>query len=198
MGDGKERSVFQKAQDRLSAITSSITGTSYYQFPSFDQLPKVQGQPQGCLWGFFDKDGHHDEIGTLNLLTSDVVRRAANEIRTGEHVQLDWCLENVQFPGFGRKPFEQKVVDLASLGLAALDDEVYINTQSGSQWDSLKHFAHQKSRMYYNGLSHEEAAQSTKNGIHNWCERGGIVGRGVLVDWLSWYCCQYTHQPGAY
>jgi hypothetical protein len=68
-----------------------------------------------------------------------------------------------------------------------LDDEVYINTQSGSQWDSLKHFAHQKSRMYYNGLSHEEAATSTKNGIHNWCERGGIVGRGVLVDWLSWY-----------
>jgi len=187
MGDGKERSVFQKAQDRLSAITSTITGTSYHQFPAFDQLPKVQGQPQGCLWGFFDKDGRHDEIGTLNLLTSDVVRRAANEILTGEHVQLDWCLENVQFPGFGRKPFEQKVVDLASLGFAALDDEVYINTQSGSQWDSLKHFAHQKSRMYYNGLSHEEAAQSTKNGIHNWCERGGIVGRGVLVDWLSWY-----------
>lgn len=188
MSDGKERTVFQKAQDRLSSITSAITGTSNHQFPAFDQLPSVQGQPQGCLWGFFDKDGRHDEIGTLNLLTSDVVRRAANEIRTGEHVQLDWCLENVQYPGFGRKPFEQKVVDLASLGFAALDDEVYINTQSGSQWDSLKHFAHQKSRMYYNGLSHEEAAKTTKNGIHNWCERGGIVGRGVLVDWLSWYC----------
>jgi hypothetical protein len=81
MGDGKERSVFQKAQDRLSAITSSITGTSYYQFPAFDQLPKVQGQPQGCLWGFFDKDGHHDEIGTLNLLTSDDPDRRARSAR---------------------------------------------------------------------------------------------------------------------
>lgn len=76
--------------------------------------------------------------------------------------------------------------DLASLGFTALDDEVYINTQSGSQWDSLKHFGHQKSGMYYNGLSHEQAVQTATNGIHNWCERGGIVGRGVLVDWLSW------------
>ena len=145
--------------------------------------------------------GRKDEIGTLNLLTQDVVRKASSEIRTGEHVQLDWALENVEFPGFGRKKFEQKVVDLASIGFAALDDEVYINTQSGSQWvsrfdrrvrsdqpthtsikDSLKHFAHQASRMYYNGLSHEEATKSTTNGIHNWCERGGIVGRGVLVD----------------
>lgn len=186
MADGKERTVFQKAQDRISSIASSLTGTSTHHFPDFDQLPKVEGQPQGCLWGFFDKNGVRDEVGTLNLLSPDVVRRAASEIRTGEHVQLDWCLENVEFPGFGRKKFEQNVVDLASLGFAALDDEVYINTQSGSQWDSLKHFAHQKSRMYYNGLSHEEAAQTTKNGIHNWCERGGIVGRGVLVDWLSW------------
>jgi len=112
-------------------------------------------------------------------------------------VQLDWGLENVQFPGFGRKAFEQKVVDLAGLGFAALDDEVYINTQSGSQWDSLKHFAHQKSRMYYNGLSHEEAATTTKNGIHNWCERGGIVGRGVLVDWLSWYEKKHGDPPSA-
>jgi transposase len=41
--------------------------------------------------------------------------------------------------------------------------------------------------MYYNGLSHKEAAKSVTNGTHKWCERGGIVGRGVLCDWLSWY-----------
>lgn len=75
----------------------------------------------------------------LNLLTADVVKQASKEISTGEHVQLDWCLENVQFPGFGRKEFNQKVIDLNVLGFKALDDELYINTQSGSQWDSLKH-----------------------------------------------------------
>lgn len=69
----------------------------------------------------------------LNLLTADVVKAASREITTGEHIQLDWSLDNVQFPGFGRKPFEHKVIDLAELGFKAMDDEVYINTQSGSQ-----------------------------------------------------------------
>lgn len=103
----------------------------------------------------------------LNLLTQDIVSQASKEIKTGEHFQLDWSLENVQFPGFGRKEFHQKVVDLDSLGFKAFDDEIYINTQSGSQWDSLKHFAHQKSGMYYNGLSHEEGTKSITNGIHS-------------------------------
>nr|OQO26068.1 hypothetical protein B0A51_07000 [Rachicladosporium sp. CCFEE 5018] len=197
MSDGKERTVLQKAGDRLSSITSTLTGTPTHQFPDFDQLPRVEGQPQGSLWGYFDTPSKHDEIGTLNLLTHDVVRRSSSEIRTGEHVQLDWCLENVQFPGFNRKQFEQKIVDMAPLGFASLDDELHINTQSGSQWDSLKHFAHQKSRMYYNGLSHEEATRTVTNGIHNWCERGGIVGRGVLVDWLSWYEKKHGDPPSA-
>jgi hypothetical protein len=49
-------------------------------------------------------------------------------------------LHNLQFPGFHRKPFEQKVIDLSkSLGAYGFDDEIHINTQSGSQWDSLKH-----------------------------------------------------------
>jgi len=61
--------------------------------------------------------------------------------------------------------------------------------------DSLKHFAHQKTGMYYNGLSHEEATKSITNGIHNWCERGGIVGRGILVDWLRWYEHKHGNPP---
>ena len=73
----------------------------------------------------------------------------------------------------------------------------------GDVWLNLGQFAHQKSGMYYNGLSHEKATKSTTNGIHSelhfyqpcedsstehvldWCERGGIVGRGILVDWVS-------------
>lgn len=141
MGEGKERTVIQKASDRIQALTAVITGTPTAIFPAFDNLPKVEGQPQGCCWGLFDDrvTGKKDEVGTLNLLTPAVVQAAAKEIRSGEHVQLDWPLENVQFPGFGRKEFNQKVIDLNSLGFKALDDEVYINTQSGSQWDSLKH-----------------------------------------------------------
>lgn len=109
----------------------------------------------------------------LNLLTPSVVQAAAREIHSGDRIQLDWPLENVQYPGFGRKEFFQKKIDLnSSLGFKAMDDEVYINTQSGSQWDSLKHFAHQATGKYYNGLTHDEATRTDTNGIHNWCERG--------------------------
>jgi hypothetical protein len=117
-----------------------------------------------------------------------MVQTASREIQSGEHIQLDWPLHNVQFPGFGRKEFSQTKIDLNRLlNFKAMDDELYINTQSGSQWDSLKHFAHQKTGKYYNGLTHEQAVSTDTNGIHNWCERGGIVGRGVLVDWLAFW-----------
>ncbi|KAJ4290390.1 hypothetical protein N0V90_010606 [Kalmusia sp. IMI 367209] len=159
-----------------------------YQFAAFDDLPKVEGEPQGCIWGIFDKDGKKDEVGTINLLTPSVVQAAAREIQSGEHVQLDWPLHNVQFPGFNRKPFAQTKINMADfLPFTAMDDEVYINTQSGSQWDSLKHFAHQATGKYYNGLTHEDAVKSDTNGLHKICERGGIVGRGVLIDWLAWH-----------
>ena len=41
--------------------------------------------------------------------------------------------------------------------------------------------------MYYNGVTHEEALASPVNGIHNWVQAGGIVGRGVLLDWVRWW-----------
>ena len=55
------------AQNRLSAVTQSLTGGlagSEYNFPAFDDLPKVEGMPQGSTWGFFDRDGKKDEIGS--------------------------------------------------------------------------------------------------------------------------------------
>lgn len=34
------------------------------KFAAFDDLPRIEGQPQGCLWGVFDKDGKKDEVGS--------------------------------------------------------------------------------------------------------------------------------------
>lgn len=111
-----------------------------YTFPSFDGLPAVPKTPQGCLWGFYDRDNQIDEKGAINLLTPSVILAAKDEIQTGAHIQLDWSLQNLQFPGFGRKKFEQRVIDnTEKLGDCGFDDEIHINTQSGSQWDSLKH-----------------------------------------------------------
>jgi hypothetical protein len=67
-------------------ITSSAMAT--YVIPDFDDLPKVEGLPQGCAWGVFDKDGKKDLLGTLNLLTPDVVTAAAAEVKDGVSISL--------------------------------------------------------------------------------------------------------------
>ncbi|CAG8418414.1 unnamed protein product [Penicillium salamii] len=164
-----------------------------FDFPKLGDLPSVKGQPQGCLWGFFDRDGKKDELGTLNLLTSDVVLKASKEIQSGIHVQLDWSMHQPHHPAFGRLPMQHSVKDMSSKGFIGLDDEIHINTQTSSQWDSLKHFSIQKQGLFYNGLTMKEALETPRNGIHNICDRGGIVGRGVLVDWLRWW---EHHNPG--
>jgi hypothetical protein len=58
------------------------------KIPSFDELPKVEGMPQGCAWGIFDKNGKKDHLGTLNLLTQDVVKAAVSEVKEGISVSL--------------------------------------------------------------------------------------------------------------
>lgn len=129
-----------------------------------------------------------DRVTAINLLTDAVVRAASAEIKTGRHVQLDWALNNLQFPGFGRKAFEQKVLDMLQTGEhCGFDDEIHINTQSGSQWDGLKHVcisfivvptfrreahmvsqcAYQKERVFYNGLTYQDALTTDTNGIHS-------------------------------
>lgn len=56
--------------------------------PDFDDLPRVEGMPQGCAWGIFDQNGEKDKVGTLNFLTPDVVRGAAAEIKDGVSISL--------------------------------------------------------------------------------------------------------------
>jgi hypothetical protein len=60
--------------------------------PDFDSLPKVKGMPQGCAWGVFDKDGKKDVLGTVNLLTPDVVKEAVAEVKEGVSVSLKYAL----------------------------------------------------------------------------------------------------------
>ncbi|KAF4556990.1 Hypothetical protein D9617_1g088720 [Elsinoe fawcettii] len=166
-----------------------------YIFPGFDDLAPVQGQPQGCLWGFFDRDGNKDELGTLNLLTPAVVREAAKLVKIGQHVQLDWSMGEISCPGYGRIPIEHTIKDLRDVGYVAFDEEIHINTQTSSQWDGLRHWGMQKSALFYNNVTHAEVSRTHKLGIHNISARGGIVGRGVLVDWVRWWQHTWPGKP---
>jgi hypothetical protein len=64
-------SIIKTAQDRLSAVAQNLTGGlvgSEHNFPAFDELPKVNGMPQGSIWGFYDKNGKKDEVGGMSHL----------------------------------------------------------------------------------------------------------------------------------
>ncbi|KAF4624406.1 hypothetical protein G7Y89_g13764 [Cudoniella acicularis] len=157
--------------------------------PDFKDIPAVKGMPHGTAWGLWDKSGERDNCGSLNLLTPENTLEAKKEILSGKGVALNWDLECVHQPGFGREKAQHTFKNLSHMGFTAFDDLIHINTQSGSQWDGFRHWAHQESSLYYNNLKHEEIpdpAHSEKNGIHHFTRRGGIVGRGVLIDYVSY------------
>ncbi|OAL44233.1 hypothetical protein IQ07DRAFT_663589, partial [Pyrenochaeta sp. DS3sAY3a] len=158
-------------------------------FPSYKDMPSVPNMPPGCAWGLFDKNGEKDQLGTLNWLTSRKIQEAGKELKVGVSVSLNWALECIHDPGHDRKAIVHNILDLSHLGLTGHDDEIYINTQTSSQWDSLRHWAWQETGQYYNGLTHAEISgpeRNDRNGIQTWLQRGGIVGRGVLLDYASW------------
>ncbi|KAI5927613.1 putative cyclase-domain-containing protein [Camillea tinctor] len=168
------------------------------QLPNFDDLPPVPGMPQGCAWGIFDKDGKKDVLGTLNLLTPEVVRGAYGEARDGVSISLNWPLDALPPLAPGRIATTHPRMTLREAGLSTgcgWDDELHFNTQSGSQWDSLVHWADQGTGLSYNGLratretlcaSAEDPSLCSAPTLEHWHTRGGLVARGVLIDFQAW------------
>ncbi|GKT40541.1 uncharacterized protein ColSpa_00722 [Colletotrichum spaethianum] len=170
--------------------------------PDYDDLPPVEGMPKGCAWGVFDKDGKKDLYGTLNLLTPEIIRAAGAEVRDGVSISLNWPLDSLNKLNIpGRKQTAHHVHSLQAGGLSqglGWDDELEFNTQGSSQWDSLVHWQHQATGLAYNGfkptqeeLSATFTADNKMPTIDHWHERGGVVGRGVLIDYKA-----YTEAKG--
>lgn len=149
--------------------------------PSFDSLPLQKDGPPGNAWGLYGED---DELGMLNLLTHETTLAAAKEIVHGVRVSTDWPLDRMEVPAFNRQRFEQKLHHKAPRTVN--DDILTFNTQSSSQWDGFRHFGYQEHKRYFNNRKQEDFTTSSQNGIHAWVDAGGIVGRGVLLDYQSW------------
>ncbi|KAF8437506.1 hypothetical protein L210DRAFT_2330577 [Boletus edulis BED1] len=173
--------------------------------PTFDKLPKFH-EFSGCAWEVWGKD---DQLGTINLLTEDVVQRAAREeIRSGRTVSLNWPIHFPSKPMFGRKI--PSITTFAKYGpsVPVRDDEIYINTQSGSQWDGLKHYGLRDYNIFYNNTPAESLSQGemeihdpteidhalVKLGMHNWSNHG-ICSRGVLLDLVEYYTADGSALP---
>ncbi|OGE54765.1 hypothetical protein PENARI_c005G11722 [Penicillium arizonense] len=158
--------------------------------PTFDELPEVPDLPKGCTWGLWNQGDQKDEFGTLNLLTAEVVLSAVNEVRDGISISLNLPLNVPSIPVFNRRPFQHTIIDNSTFSPSkSYDDTISINTQSGSQWDGLRHVVHHASEKLYNGIQKDEIAGSEPKdtlGIDKWHQRGGIVGRGVLLDYVAY------------
>lgn len=178
---------FQSAPPSVDWTTATL--------PGYDALPAFEGHP-GCAWGVW---GSKDELGTVNLLTDAVVKTAASEeIQTGRAVSLNWPLNFPDKPVFDRKAPEVDMTIRTPAHEGIRDDEIHINTQSGTQWDGFRHFPLIKERVFYNNTPvdslprgilplpnpHEIDPAHARIGIQNWATHG-ICGRGVLLDLVS-------------
>lgn len=104
--------------------------------PSYADLPAVPNMPHGCTWGLWDKGNRPDELGTLNLLTPATILAAKEEIQHGRSVAINWSLDNCRTPHSNRRTPSHRVMPLPDW--TGHDDEIEMNTQSGSQWDGFR------------------------------------------------------------
>ncbi|KAG8217154.1 hypothetical protein J3R82DRAFT_5213 [Butyriboletus roseoflavus] len=180
-------------------------GTVPKVLPSFDELPKFH-EFNGCAWEVWGKD---DELGTINMLTEDVVQKAAQEeIRFGRAVSLNWPIHFPSRPVFGRKIPSITTFVKDSHSIPIRDDVIHINTQSGSQWDGLKHYGLRDYNVFYNNTPADSLSEGemeihdpseidharVKLGMHNWSKHG-ICGRGVLLDLVHYYTADGNPLP---
>ncbi|OAL33538.1 hypothetical protein AYO20_07224 [Fonsecaea nubica] len=147
--------------------------------PKRSELPSIPDAPAGALW-FWGKD---DELGRLNMLTPRRTAAAADLIKTGEVVSLNWPMTLPSPTLFGREPFHHEIK--GKLGFAN-DDVMHFNTQTSSQWDGLRHVSltEGEKRLYYNNTTQHDIETSPRLGLQTWADKG-IVGRGVLIDYFE-------------
>lgn len=105
--------------------------------PPFSALPLKAAGPPGNAWGRY---GDNDQLGTLNLLTPNVIATAAREIVSGVRISLDWPLNKPSYPSYGRDPFVHEIRQRGGPDRVVNDDILTFNTQSSSQWDGFRHY----------------------------------------------------------
>lgn len=146
------------------------------ELPRYDELPIDPTRPARSAWGVWGDD---DEVGTINLLTPERVRRARDLVQRGAVFSLNWELDQPDPAFLGRSALQHTVIDL-NVGTEDRYDGFY--PQASSQWDALCHVAHPE-HGFYNGVERAEITgrRGSRLGIDAWARRG-IVGRFVLID----------------
>ncbi len=150
-----------------------------------------------CNWGRW---GEADERGTLNYITPEHVRAAAQLVRSGQSVTLSLPLNTVAGPDNPR-PSIHHMVKMFDLPLPARGEPRFagdylgteIHGDSRTHIDALCHVAY-KGQIYNNRptsiVTSRGAARQDITAYVN-----GIVGRGVLLDLPRLYGVKWL-EPG--
>ena len=143
--------------------------------PLYDELPYNETLKMHCSWGVF---GEEDELGTINLLTPEIVKKASSEVVKGKVFNLSLPL-NLPDPPLFRESYKHIIYSSNRNSQDDYLDSFYL--QGSSQWDSLRHIR-AREFGFYNGITGEEAGpKGNKLGIEKWAEHG-MIGRALLVD----------------
>jgi len=133
--------------------------------------------------------GADDQLGTLNFITPDVVRRGTAAVVTGESFSLAMPLSlNGPQNGTGVPGRINPVRTMLAVNTpmsdspdscAYSDDIVVTPTQAATHWDALSHCSHRG--VMYNGIPADaiDSSGATRLGIET---AGTVVSRGVLLD----------------
>jgi kynurenine formamidase len=138
--------------------------------PRFDELPILEELGLRTSWGVFGKD---DRVGTVNLLTSERVASSSRLIESGEQISLSLALDEPSPPTHHRRAYRHQVFAIDRNNFDDTLDSFYL--QGSTQWDALRHVRCREFGFYNN-------ASEDSLGVDQWAARGGIVGRGVLLD----------------
>lgn len=136
-------------------------------------------------WGRW---GEGDELGTLNLITPDVVKRAAGCVRTGKTFPLALPLSEDgpqvgAIPGRINPVHRMTQVNAAFLSdpdaIRFSDDVVEMGLQAATHWDALSHASYKGT--LYNGIPADSITDGGASRVSSDKIRT-LVTRGVLLD----------------
>ncbi|MGI9325456.1 MAG: cyclase family protein [Pseudomonadales bacterium] len=143
-------------------------------------------------WGRWGKD---DELGTLNLITPKVRKKAARLVKRGTSVSLALEL-NKRKNDLNPNPFEHQLQTQEFGGHVVAGDQYAVQYHgfAHSHMDGLPHFAHKG--FMYNGVPFDslQATGAPRLGIEN-AGVAGVFTRGVLVD-VPWLLGKPYMEPG--
>lgn len=137
-------------------------------------------------WGRWGAD---DEIGTLNFVTPEVVRRAASCVKRGTVFSLGLALDaNGPMTGAAGRVNPIHLMSMIGVGLDTRpdsvrfsDDYITMPLQCATQWDALAHAGYDGKLYNDRPASAITAFGAARNGIEKLAARG-VLSRGVLLD----------------